>query len=99
MTYEAYFDDGANAGSWVYFEREYDAPGTAEFNYKVDNSKIFGSLNTWGSTYVDDWFRGTYVKTPAELYYSEDVLASRAALHHVIAEGPPERAALLVVDA
>ncbi len=69
LTHEAYFSDVDDAGSWVYFEREYTAPGTAEFNYKVENADIFDNLYTWRHTYVPDWFRGDYVKTPAEVEY------------------------------
>jgi len=69
LSYRAYFEDADSIAVWVDFEREFNAPGMVEFNYKVNNSELLDDLNTWGYVYVDEYFGGNHIVTPADLEY------------------------------
>jgi hypothetical protein len=75
LVYEGWFEDTADEvyTAWIYCERDTSAPQAVEFNYKVASADVQPDLKTEGSTYVDDWYRGAYVKTPAKLPYTYNV--------------------------
>lgn len=74
LNFQAYFegvDDGGlgTLGPWVSFEREIFAPGTVEYNYKVENAELLDVLNTWGQLYAEDFFWGRHTVTPAPVEF------------------------------
>ncbi len=70
VSYEAYFDDGVNEAGWVTYYRDVTAPGTVEYNYKVEGAELLTTLNTWGSAFVEDYLGGSHILTPATAEYS-----------------------------
>ncbi len=71
--FEGYFEDSNSTAVWVRFEREIYTPGTVEFSYKVENTELLDTLNTWGYSYVDSYFGGACIVTPADVEYAWDL--------------------------
>lgn len=72
---QAFFKDADDyEGDWVFYERDFMAPGTVEFNYKVDQTNVtdFPYLDTSAFAYVDDVWSPYIVETP-EVKYIKDV--------------------------
>jgi len=64
LGYNAWFEDDYAALVWVDFNREVWAPGTVEFNYKVNNTDLLETLYTSAGGWVDDYY-DPYVVTPS----------------------------------